>query len=187
MRGLDYYTKTVFEIFEDVKATSEEVGGENDDNDIHPKKATLPEPLALAAGGRYDYLAKALGSRKDIGAVGASIGVDRLIMQEGRKKISPRVVKKPKVYFVQFGFEAKLKSLTIIDILRKAHTPVFQSLSKDSLGSQLAQAERMKIPYSIIFGQKEAMDKTVIVRDMNTRSQKTVKIEKLCDYVKDLK
>ena len=78
-------------------------------------------------------------------AVGFSIGVDRIVASPWYKKLSPRILKKPKIYFIQLGPEAKLKSLNIIEILRKAHIPIAQSLSKDSLGSQLAIAEKLAI------------------------------------------
>jgi len=168
VRGLSYYTRTVFEIIE-------QEGGENG------------TPLTLAGGGRYDYLARQVGNKKDVPAVGISIGVDRIVASSWYKKLSPRILKKPKIYFIQLGSEAKLKSLNIIEILRKAHIPIAQALSKDSLGSQLAIAEKLAIPYAIIFGVKEALDNSVIVRDMSNRSQDTVKISKLLEYLKELK
>ena len=168
VRGLSYYTRTVFEIIE-------ETGGENG------------TPLTLAGGGRYDYLARQIGSKKDVSAVGISMGVDRIVASTWYKKLSPRILKKPKIYFIQLGSEAKLKSLNIIEILRKAHIPIAQSLSKDSLGSQLAIAEKLAIPYALIFGVKEALDNSVIVRDMSNRSQDTVKLNKLLEYLKELK
>jgi histidyl-tRNA synthetase len=168
VRGLSYYTRTVFEI-------------------IEQKGADDGSPLALAGGGRYDYLARQIGSKKDIPAVGFSIGVDRIVASPWYKKLAPRILKKPKIYFIQLGAEAKLKSLNIIEILRKAHIPIAQSLSKDSLGSQLAIAEKMAIPYAIIFGVKEALDDSVIVRDMSNRSQDNVKLNKLLEYLKELK
>jgi len=168
VRGLSYYTRTVFEIIE-------EKGEENE------------LPLTLAGGGRYDYLAKQIGSKKDIPAVGFSIGVDRIIASPWYKKLCPRIIKKPKIYFVQLGSEAKLKSLNVIEILRKAHIPMAQSLSKDSLGSQLATAERSGIPYVLIFGLKEALTDSVIVRNMSNRSQETIKLSKLLDYLKEIK
>jgi len=168
VRGLSYYTQTVFEIIE-------EKAGEDG------------TPLAIAGGGRYDYLARHIGGKKDVPAVGLSIGVDRIIASSWYKKLSPRIIKKPKIYFIQLGSEAKLKSLNIIDILRKAHVPIAQSLSKDSLGSQLSIAEKLGIPYAIIFGVKEAIENSVIVRDMSNRSQDTVKINKLLEYLKEIK
>ena len=167
VRGLSYYTRTVFEIV-----------GEPDENG---------NALSLGGGGRYDYLAKHLGSKKDIPAMGMAFGVDRVIQASWYKKHTPRILKKPKMYFIQLGFDAKLKSLNVIDILRKAHIPILQSLSKDSLGAQLAIAEKLNIPYTIIFGQKEAIENCVIVRDMTTHSQETVKLSKLLEYLKEIK
>jgi len=167
VRGLSYYTRTVFEIY-----TESVEGG---------------LPTQVASGGRYDYLARQIGSKRDVPAVGFSMGVDRVVEAPWYKKLSPRIIKKPKIYFIQLGAEAKLRSLNIIEILRKAHVPIAQSLSRDSLGSQLAIAEKLAIPYAIIFGVKEALDNSVIVRDMASRSQDTVKISKLLDYLKEIK
>ncbi len=168
VRGLSYYTRTVFEI-------------------IMPAGSEDGSALTLAGGGRYDYLAKQLGSKKDVPAVGGSFGVDRMLTMPWYKKMTPRILKKPKMYFIQLGFEAKLKSLNVIEILRKAHIPIAQTLSKDSLSQQLAIAEKMGVPYSIIFGQKEALENSVIVRDMETRSQETIKMDKLLEYLKEMK
>ncbi len=168
VRGLSYYTRTVFEIA-----------------DPNPIEGEVP--LSIAGGGRYDLLARQLGSKKDAPAMGVGIGVDRVVESAWCKNLSPRILKKPKVYFIQVGLDAKLKSLCVIEILRKAHVPMIQSLSKDSLGSQLAVAEKSGAPYVIIFGQMEAMSSTVIVRDMETRSQETVKLADLPAYIKHLK
>lgn len=170
VRGLSYYSRTVFEV---IKTEVDEKGNEKE--------------ITITGGGRYDYLAKDLGSKKDVPAVGTALGFDRIMLFPECAKLMPRIMKPAKVYFIQLGFEAKLKSLKIIEILRKAHIPIHQSLSKDSLSQQLAVAEKMNIPYCVIFGQKEAMDNTVIVRNMKTHSQDTVKIEKLCEYIKNLK
>ncbi len=168
VRGLSYYTRTVFEVIEQ--------GAAEDGS-----------PLTIASGGRYDYLARQIGGKKDVPAVGFSMGVDRIVGSTWYKKLSPRIIKKPKLYFIQLGSEAKLKSLNIIEILRKAHVPIAQSLSKDSIGAQLAIAEKLQIPYALIFGQKEALENSVIVRDMSNRSQDTVKLDKLIEYLKDTK
>lgn len=166
VRGLSYYTRTVFEI---IQTTPDEL------------------PLTIAGGGRYDYLAKQLGGKKDVPAMGMAMGVDRIISMPWYKKHLPRIMKRPKMYFIQLGFDAKLKSLNVIEILRKAHVPIMQSLSKDSLSQQLAIVEKYGVPYTIIFGQKEAIENSVIVRNMQNRSQETVKIKDLPDYIKELK
>lgn len=170
VRGLDYYSRTVFEV---IKIDQDESGKEKD--------------ITITGGGRYDYLARMMGGKKDVPSVGTGLGIERIMMFPECKKLMPRIMKPPKVYFIQLGFEAKLKSLCIMEILRKAHIPVHQSVTKDSLGAQLAIAEKMEVPYCIIFGQKEAIDNTVIVRNMSTHSQDTVKIDALSDYIKHLK
>lgn len=164
VRGLSYYTRTVVEIIQEDAETGKKI--------------------AIAGGGRYDYLGKQLGSKKDIPAVGMSIGVDRIVEAPWFAKLSPRIIKKPKIYFIQLGFDAKLKSLNIIEILRKGRIPIAQSISKDNLGAQLAIAEKLGMEYAIIFGQKEALENSVIFRNMNNRSQETIKIDKLLDYIK---
>jgi len=166
VRGLSYYTRTVFEIMQEDKETG--------------KKITI------TGGGRYDYLSKQLGSKKDIPAVGISIGVDRIVEAPWFAKLSPRIIKKPKIYFIQLGFDAKLKSLNVIEILRKGKIPIAQSISKDNLGAQLAIAEKLGMEYAIIFGQKEALENSVIFRDMSNRSQETIKLPKLLEYIKSI-
>jgi histidyl-tRNA synthetase len=178
VRGLDYYTHTVFEFFtteESAEASETENAGE----------VLVTKRLALGGGGRYDYLSKAMGYKKEIPGVGFGLGIDRIV--EASTKIpKPRVKKKSKVYFIQLGTEAKMKSLKVIETLRQNKIPVRQSLSKDSLGSQLAIAEKSGIPHTLIFGQKEALENTILVRDMANRSQTTVDIDKLAKYLKNL-
>lgn len=167
VRGLSYYTRTVVEIIQE----DEETGNK----------------MTIAGGGRYDYLGKQLGSKKDVPAVGISIGVDRVIESDWYAKLCPRIIKKPKIYFIQIGSEAKLKSLNVIEILRKGKIPISQSISKDNLSAQLAIAEKLEMKYAIIFGQKEALEDSVIFRDMSNRSQDTIKIENLLEHIKNLK
>lgn len=170
VRGLDYYSRTVFEV---IRVDTDESGKERE--------------ITITGGGRYDYLARMMGSKKDVPSVGTGLGIERIMMFPECRTLAPRIMKPPKVYFIQLGFEAKLKSLCVIEVLRKARIPVHQSITKDSLAAQLSLAEKLEIPYCIIFGQKEAMDNTVIVRNMATHSQDTVKIDALSDYIKHLK
>ena len=172
VRGLSYYTRIVFEIIEN---TPTEVSGEE------------IIPLAIAGGGRYDYLARGLGGKKRVSAVGISIGVDRIIAASWYKKLFPRIIKKPKIYFIQLGSEAKLKSLNIIEILRKAHIPIAQSLKRFTwLSAFYCRKIKNSLCY-YFFGVKEAIDNSVIVRDMSNRSQDTIKIDELLEYLKKIK
>ncbi len=190
VRGIDYYTRTVFEVAEE---SEEEEAAPKKEPEQKEKKTdgeeiTVANPvLSIGGGGRYDYLAKNLGSRKDVPAAGGSMGLERIFMSKGYKRQTPRIIKHPKVYFIQLGTHAKMRSLNIIEILRNAKIPLLTALAKDSLGGQLAAAEKLKIPYAVIFGEKESIDDTVIVRDMNTRSQDTVKIADLPKYLRMVK
>lgn len=137
----------------------------------------------LAFGERYDGLAKKIGFKKDISAIGLKIFLKNL----NRKESVNRKIKLPNLFFLQLGFEAKLKSLNVIEILRKSKITISQSINRDMLSGQIALAEKMKIPYAIIMGKKESIDNTVIVRDMNTRSQEIIPIDNLSFYIKNLK
>lgn len=92
----------------------------------------------------------------------------------------------PKFYFIQLGYDAKLKSLAIIEMLRKAHIPVLQSLSRDKITSQLAAAEKMGVPYILLVGQKEAIENSVTVRSTKNHAQETVPMDQLVAYLKKL-
>jgi len=179
VRGLDYYTRTVFEVSSFTPPFQPSESELATGSEMPPATG-----FALAGGGRYDYLARALGVKKPALGVGAAIGLDRVIQSPNFSRLAPRVLKKAKVFFIQLGLEAKMHSLQVIEILRQARIPIAHSLSKDSLSAQLAIAEKLKIPYTLILGQKEVIDGTVIIRDMNTRSQNVVKTGALAEFLK---
>lgn len=167
VRGLDYYTHTVFEY-----VTYTKDGGTS---------------LALGGGGRYDGLATTMGHNKDVPAVGLGLGVDRAIEIAQEGAYNPKIRKKPKFFFIQLGFEAKAQSFEIIEILRAKKVPIEHSLSKKDLTTQLGIAETKNIPFVIIFGQEEAKNRNVIIKNMKTKSQKTVSIDDMANYIKTLK
>ena len=144
------------------------------------------ESVPLAIGMRYDNITKKIGLKKEIPAVGITLMFKPLEAKK-QKKVKSVLMKKPKFYFVQLGFDAKLKSLKVLEMLRHAKIPLYQSLNKDKLLGQLTAAENLKIPYAIIMGQKEALEDSVIVRHMETRSQETVKIGNLQRYLEKIK
>lgn len=137
----------------------------------------------LACGGRYDGLTKKVGLKKDIPGVVLKIYLKKL----ANNILSNIKIKKSDYFFIQLGFEAKLKSLNIIEMLRKAKISVCQSLSRDMLGGQIALAEKLKMSYALIMGKKESMENTVMVRNMNTRSQEIISTENLSDHLKKLR
>ncbi len=143
-----------------------------------PKK----EDKLLVVGHRHNHLSKKIGLRRDIPAITADIMLDKA----PSKKTAKRQVK-PKFYFVQIGTQAKVKSLNVIESLRKARIHVLHSLTKDKLGSQMSIAENLNVSSLIIMGHKEALEETVVVRDVETRFQETVPISELAKYLKSLK
>lgn len=161
VRGLDYYTKTVFEIFQ----TGEE-----------------EKQLALGGGGRYDQLIKILGG-EETPAVGIAFGVERIvqILKEGKTK---EVFKKPKIFFAQIGKLGKIKSLQLIEQFRKAKIECVLGLGKESLKSQLKMADKLKVKICLILGQKEALENNIILRNMETGKQEIVPLEKVVEAVK---
>lgn len=163
VRGLDYYTKTVFEIF---------------DNSPEGK-----EQGALLGGGRYDNLVKLLGGR-DTPSCGAAAGMERIANLLKTKEIKPAKPSENKIFLAQLGSLAKKKSLKLLEEFRKAKVPVVESLSKDSLKTQLKIADKAGVKYVLIFGQKEALEEEIILKDMDKGTQTTLKLK---NVVKEMK
>lgn len=162
VRGLDYYTRTIFEFLPDEEGSQSSIGG----------------------GGRYDKLIEMLGGSKTPGA-GWSIGIDRVILALKEKNINvPEGLPKPKLFLVQLGEAAKRKSLNLYENFRKSGIEAKSSIGRDSIKSQLRIANRLGVKFALIFGQKEALDGTIILREMVTGVQETIPLEKIVDEVK---
>ena len=188
VRGLDYYTRTVFEIFEgeagEAPSVSENTPAEEEVEEGGEEKESVPQKrLALASGGRYDELVKFLGG-KDTPAVGVSLGVERIIETMKAEDKLPRKPQEPKVFLVQLGDAAKKKAFAIFEEFRRENIQLREALGRDSISSQLKLANKYDADLSIIIGQKEALDNVVIIRDMETGSQETIPEEKLIKEVK---
>jgi histidyl-tRNA synthetase len=168
VRGLDYYTKTVFEIF--FEPDSE-------------KKEEIAKS-ALAGGGRYDKLVKILGGR-DTPASGAAAGAERIIKLMKAQEISLGKEAEIQIFLAQLGGLAKRKSLRLLEGFRKSKIKVEESFGRDSLKSQLNRADKVGAKYTLILGQKEALDGVVIIRDMSSGNQEIVKIEQAVVKVKN--
>lgn len=135
----------------------------------------------LAYGSRWGTIAKKLGFRKDVPSVSATVHIKKPAGKSKTHKFA-----KPKLYFIQMGHEAKLKSLKVLDILRRSKIPVYHSLIKDKLGAQLSTAENFGVPYVLIMGQKESVENTILVRELANRSQETIKIIEVTSYLKKI-
>ncbi|MFC1630076.1 histidine--tRNA ligase, partial [Patescibacteria group bacterium] len=161
VRGLDYYTKTVFEIFEE--------------GDSQKK--------ALVGGGRYDNLCKILGG-EPTPACGGAAGIERIVEILRERAPKTPYIQSQRIFLAQLGALAKRRSLKLFEEFRKNKVQVAESLGRDSLKAQLKAADRMEAQYTIILGQKEVLEGTAIIRDMKTGKQDTVKLEKM---VKEMK
>lgn len=162
VRGMSYYTRTVFEIF-----SIDEEGNK----------------YALGGGGRFDRLINDLGG-EHTPAIGFSFGLDRLILEMkriGAKSYKPQV---PRVYLAQLGDLAKKKSLKVFAEVENANILVAESFGRGNLKTQLRQANKIGVDIALIIGQKEALDGTVIVKNMVSGIQETINMEKVVSVLK---
>ena len=163
VRGLDYYTRTVFEII-----------SEN----------TIDSQVSIAGGGRYDYLVSQLGG-KPAPVVGGSIGIERAVNEMRRQDVKVSAIKaKTRVFLAQLGDLAKKKSLKLFEEFRKNNIYVSESFGRDSVKAQLRVADRLGADLALIIGQKEALDDTVILREMQSGVQEIIPLEKIINEVK---
>lgn len=174
VRGLDYYSKTVFEIY---LVKNETVNGV----DSESKKSAQS---ALASGGRYDGLAELLGSKKELPAVGFAAGIERIAaeMKEVRFKLTNKG--QAKVFLVQLGDLAKKRGLKMVEEFRQNNIWMAESLDRHSIKSQMKIADKLGVKLTLILGQKEALDKEIIIRDMESGIQETVSQAKLIGEIK---
>jgi histidyl-tRNA synthetase len=147
--------------------------------DINQEEDEEPS-LITARGGRFDEFVYRT-TRTRTPAVGAVV----VLKNSKAPARAPRPkVQKPSVYLVQLGFGPKIKTLMLIDTLRKSGIQVHHNLASDSLSAQLKEAEFHKVKYTLIMGQKEFVENTVIFRDMNVRNQEYIDHETLIKRLK---
>ena len=138
----------------------------------------------LAYGYRYNHLTKKIGAKREIPSVGVTVVVKKNIIP--KRKILIKNIKKPNFYLAQLGGTAKLKALNVVEMLRKNKIPVYHSITKDKITGQLNGAEYMRASHVLIMGQKEALENSVVVRNLNTREQETVSLEDLPEFLKKI-
>ncbi len=139
--------------------------------------------IVSAHGGRFDDHIRKLTGKKDATSVRASVFFRKKGAVKSDLNLSAKE-RQAKIYFIKLGIEATLKSLTVLDSLRRARIPVYQSFAADKLGPQMLEAERLKVPYLLIMGQREAMQDAIIVRRVETRSQHIVTLRDLPEFLR---
>ncbi len=156
VRGLDYYTRTVFEV------QTEEEGAQS----------------TLGGGGRYDALIEELGGKSTPG-IGLATGLERIILNLKKQNIPIPPLPQPQVFIAYIGDEARNKAVELTASLRRTGIAVIEAIGSKSLKAQLRQANNLGVRQAVIIGEQEVNSGTVVLRDMTTSQQKTVPVAQL--------
>ena len=154
VRGLDYYTGTVFEFI------AEGIGAQS----------------TVCGGGRYDALVESLGGPA-LSGIGFAMGITRIILalkQLGKDKID---IVNPKLYIASLGDTASIKALEIAERLRRNGTFVECDVMGRSLKAQMKYANRLNADYTLIIGDSEVESGKAQLRDMRDSTQKEVELD----------
>lgn len=162
VRGLDYYTRTTFEI------TSTALGAQD----------------ALCGGGRYDNLVESLGG-KPTPAIGFGAGIERLILAIENTETG-KVDDSIQVYVTALSEKARTEAQVIANDLRNNDFAVTIDLLRRSLKSNLREANRLSAKVAIIIGDDELVNHAVQVKDLATGHQKEITVNKLIEYLSNL-
>lgn len=157
VRGLDYYTRTVFEIQPEAEGGQSTIGG----------------------GGRYDNLIAELGG-KPTPAIGFATGMERIVLNLKNQNIPVPPLDKPEVFIAFVGNEA----IKLASRLRQVGIGVVGGIGNKSLKAQLRQANTLGVRHSIILGEQELKDNTAILRDMTSAQQEIVPLTRLEELLK---
>jgi histidyl-tRNA synthetase len=153
VRGLDYYTKTAFEV------KSNALGAQN----------------AVAGGGRYNGLVSSLGG-PEVAGIGFGVGFERLIVclpEDGKNKF------KTDLFIATLGEQAQKFAFTLTNELRRSGISAEMDYADKSLKSQLKRADKLNSSFAVIIGDKEISEKQAILRNMKTKDQQTIPLDDL--------
>ena len=163
VRGLDYYTKTAFEII------SKEIGSQG----------------TVCGGGRYDGLIEEIGGPPTPG-IGFGMGIERLLLSLKNQNIPIDQPKDFDIYIATLGQEADVKAFEIIYELRKIDIKAEKNYMDRSLKSQLKYANKINAKYVLILGEEEISSGTAILKEMITGKQKSVNLSLILDIMIDI-
>jgi histidyl-tRNA synthetase len=152
VRGLDYYTKTTFEV------TTRALGAQN----------------AVAGGGRYDRLVKDLGG-PEVPGIGFAVGVERLLSL--LPEVMEGVVRVPDLYIAALGPEARKISFKLCNGLRRQGFLAETDYSGRSLKSQMKRSDRLGARYTLLIGENEIREGKALLRNMKDGSQGAIGLE----------
>ncbi len=161
VRGLDYYTRTTFEV----------------------QTGSLGAQNAIAGGGRYDELVKLLGG-PDQPAAGFAIGCERLIelmKQQNDRPDAPGI----DLFIAALGEESRKKAFSWLSNLQISGISTEMSFEERSLKSQMKQADKFKAASTLIIGETELAGGKVILRNMQTKDQEELPIDNLVEHLRN--
>lgn len=161
VRGLDYYSKTVFEFWDKNKGAQNAIGG----------------------GGHYDGLIELMGGAPTP-AVGYAAGIERIIANMKIEKIRVPSKDDLHVFVAQLGKEAKKKCLPLIEKMRSEGIKTMGALGEGSMKNQLRLADKFKVPYTVIMGITEVREEKAIIRNMQKGTQEAVPLDKVVSNLK---
>ena len=162
VRGLDYYTHTVFEVQADIEG----FGSQN----------------TLAAGGRYDHLVEFVGG-PSVPGVGFAVGLERLFLALDAENIDIREIICPDVYIFSAEHEQKPYVLSLSNDLRLAGFNVEIDYNGKSFKSNFKQADKVNARYIIIIGEEEVESKLLTVKNNETKEEYKVKLDKIIEFL----
>lgn len=158
VRGLDYYTQTVFEV------THEALGAQN----------------AVAAGGRYNNLVESMGG-PSVPAVGFAAGVERIMLCLAGEDASLHKEEDKKVYLVALGEEAKKFNFSLLSKLRKHSINAHTGYETKSMKAQMRQANKAGADFVCIVGDDEISAEIVCVKNMETGAEESIPAADICE------
>ena len=159
VRGLDYYTGVVFEL----EAADSSLGAQR----------------ALAAGGRYDGLAEAVGSKQTVPAVGWAAGIERLFMALDATGYAFPTAARADAFLVALGDEAERWAFAEAQRLRASGLQVSYDLQSRSLKAQMKEASRAGARYAVVVGSDELERGAATLRDLDQSEQRDVPFDEL--------
>ena len=160
VRGLDYYTRTVFEV------QPVDGGGQS----------------TICGGGRYDGLITELGGRETPG-IGFATGLERLTLNLKRSEVQVPDIPSPKYLVANVGDSARNAALELSVSLRRAGVGAILSSGSRGLRGQMRQANALEIPYALILGDDELEKGEVVVRDMESSVQESKPLAEFMEEV----
>ena len=162
--------------------TNTEASGEHEER-VGLTHGGMMQGVTIAEGGRMSRLGECMvGRRLDVASGMLSLAnLASALSDAGIPVVEPP---RPRVFLAQLGELAKRKSIKLFEMLRKGEIETRESLGRDALKSQLKVAERMGAEIALVLGQKEALDETIIVRDVASGMQETIAQDKIVEFFK---